>query len=472
MKLLYSPVVLASAAGAALLVLLHSVNGELWTVSFAGLALAIWAAGGRKAYPVLLWGIAFFWLAVAGDLGAADLLGVSITDDPIGSYRKLAILYSLAAMLVMALGMRFGVGLGKRAAGAGGAIEEGPVELGRRMNLRRLLLCYLGSLLLGELLSVLARLLPSAAQPLMAFDLIHYVLLFLIVATVFQTQRGYLWLLLVVAAAMASGMVGYWASYKEPVFVVILAVAVLPRKLSPREWGIVLVGFVVTVWISLVWTSIKGEYRDEVAYLPIKQRVGWLTDAYLEKPIDYGDASETLLERIGYTQFLTLILLNQDAGDSDNTNFYLAAIEHVLTPRLFFPDKPTLNDSAITNRLLHYNINSQETSIGVGYVAEAYVDFGFPGLLVPLCLIGIMLGAVAHYFMTRRLPIAVRQAFATAVLFLAFPFAADIDKALGGFLTGVIAMAVAAKFGYPPLAGWLGAGYAELAASLEESVAS
>ena len=66
-----------------------------------------------------------------------------------------------------------------------------------------------------------------------------------------------------------------------------------------------------------------------------------------------------------------------------------------------------------------------------------------------------MLGAAAKYFMTRSAPLLIRQAFATATSFLAFPFAEDIDKALGGFITGFIAMALTLKFAYPILARWL-----------------
>jgi hypothetical protein len=91
----------------------------------------------------------------------------------------------------------------------------------------------------------------------------------------------------------------------------------------------------------------------------------------------------------------------------------------------------------------------------VGYIAEAQVDFGFPGLLLPMLAIGFMLGLATEYYMTRPVPLIVRQAFATAASFHIFFFEEDIDKALGLFITAWFAMALVLKFGYPLIAMWL-----------------
>ena len=126
----------------------------------------------------------------------------------------------------------------------------------------------------------------------------------------------------------------------------------------------------------------------------------------------------------------------------------------MLTPRILFPDKAALDDSKLTTALLGIKIDKY-TSIGVGYVAQAHVDFGFPGLLLPMLVIGGMIGGGAKYFMTRSAPLLIREAFTTATLFLAFRFEENIDKALGGFITGFLAMALVLKFAYPMIARWL-----------------
>jgi hypothetical protein len=129
-------------------------------------------------------------------------------------------------------------------------------------------------------------------------------------------------------------------------------------------------------------------------------------------------------------------------------------VQHVLTPRVLFPDKSTLDDSKITTALLRRKITS-DTSISVGYIAQAHVDFGVPGMFLPVLIIGVMIGAAAKYFMTRPAPLLIREAFTTATLFLAFPFGENIDKTLGGFVVDCLAMGLLLKFGYPMIARWL-----------------
>jgi hypothetical protein len=119
-----------------------------------------------------------------------------------------------------------------------------------------------------------------------------------------------------------------------------------------------------------------------------------------------------------------------------------------------FPDKAALDDSKITTALTGIRID-ENTSVGVGYIAEAQVDFGFPGLLLPMLAIGFMLGLATEYFMARPVPALVRQGFAAATSFHVFFFEVDIDKGLGAFITGWLAMALVLKFGYPLIATWL-----------------
>jgi hypothetical protein len=106
-------------------------------------------------------------------------------------------------------------------------------------------------------------------------------------------------------------------------------------------------------------------------------------------------------------------------------------------------------------RLLGISI-APGTSVGVGYVAQAEVDFGFPGLLIPMAMIGGLLGLCWQYFVTRPVPHLLREAFGVATLFLCFQFGENIDKALGSLLTAWIGMALILRVGYPAIRFMLG----------------
>jgi hypothetical protein len=405
---------------------------------------------------VLIWVIGLNWLSIAADLLRADLSGQSVTEGWLGSYDQQAILISLSALLAIALGMRCGVQFGGSRWRARMYALASKTGVGESIDLGRLLVCYAGALAVSQAMGLLAVSIPTLAQPFLAFALLKSVVVYTIAASVFDSDRGYSWLLLVIGAEFVVGMAGAFAYFTEPVFLLVIAMASSRHGLArAKTWVIGLASIAVLLWVAIVWTAIKIEYRSEMSGKSLQERATWLTDRYLSPKIDYGDAAARLLDRVSYTEPFALVLAYLDAGEINNDfNFYGAAIKHVLTPRVLVPDKAALDDSRITTALTGQRID-ENTSIGVGYIAEAQVDFGFPGLLLPMLAIGFMLGLATEYYMTRPAPLLVRQAFATATSFHVFFFEVDIDKGLGAFITGWLAMALILKFGYPLIETWV-----------------
>jgi hypothetical protein len=330
-----------------------------------------------------------------------------------------------------------------------------PADGERGVRLHRVMICYFASLAVTQMLGVVAASVPALAQPILALSLIKFVCVYLIAATVFESGRGYGWLAVVSLLEMVTGLIGFFASYKEAFIVMLIALATSRHSVSARMWIFGVTAAVAVVWVSLVWTVVKMDYRHFVAGKPVEERIEWMAQRFFVDSIDYRKAVVLLFQRIGYTEFYARIIAREDMGSVPRSfHYYASAVQHVLTPRILFPDKGTLNDSKLTTALLGIKIN-KNTSIGVGYVAQAHVDFGFPGLLLPMLVIGGIIGGSAKYFMTRSAPLLIREAFTTATLFLAFPYAENIDKALGGFITGVLVMALVLKFAYPKIAEWL-----------------
>jgi len=455
MRRLFSLASLLFFAVAGIVIVSSSSNLYLWAACFLGLALMFWVAGGPRAYPVLLWILGFCWLPVICDVAVADLQGRTITDDP-GAYSVRAIIYSLCALLAMAAGMRCAKPIvvrlwARRIQFKNAAVQNGdpPIEI------NRLLIGYCAAAGLSVLLELVAWRIPGLTQPILAFTLIKYAAIYLLAARVFETQQGYVVLFVVAIFEILTGIVSFFSAYKEAIFVMLIAFASARHRLSIRAVCVSITATAVILWISVVWTLVKDEYREIMSNMTIGERLDYMTSRYLDDDIDYQRGLVLLLKRIGYTTFYSRVLASQDAGViTADYDFYKNAVIHVLTPRLLFPDKAALNDSDKTTKLLNIDID-EETSIGIGYVAEAQVDFGFPVLLAPLWIIGFLLSLAAEYFMSRASPIGLRQAFMVGTLFNCFPFETDIDKSLGGFVTGFLTMAVALKFGYPFLKSWL-----------------
>jgi hypothetical protein len=397
------------------------------------------------------------WLPIAADILSADLAGERLSASSLGSYRTVAVLISLLAGVVLAMGLR----LGARGIGS----VPSPIKTGSLVSspvsLRGAVVLFFSAYPIIFALDLIGYLSPSLRQPAWAFASVKFVFLYLLAATVFRLQRGYEWLLLAVTVELVNGFTGFFADYKEAFFIVSIAL-VSERKTNAKLALLAGVFGVLLVWFSLIWTAIKPEYRNwvsgytgaQIVVRPFGERVDYLVRTILSEGLDYEAAYPKLLNRIGYTEYYSKILARSETSSIDVPGLYVSAVQSILMPRLFFPDKPILDDSAVTTALTGEEIDS-DTSISVGYVAEAHVDFGFPVMMVPILLIGVMIGAQARYFMTRDAPLIVRRAFCAGCLFSTFGYQMNIDKALGGNLVGFIAMAVTLKFGYPLISTWL-----------------
>jgi hypothetical protein len=449
---LFSPWTLAIGCSLAALSLQASANAELWVACLLTLPVGVWLLRGKQAYGVLLWVFFVNWLQVVGTIVAADLTGSVISERYHGTYEVQAVFYSLCAILVMALGMRWGTQFRFSVRRTGGTLAGDEYDV----RLRRVMLCYFVALAVTQVLGAVALLVPGLAQPFLALGLIKFVCIYLIAAMVFESRRGNGWLILVAVIEMVTGLIGFFAAYKDAFIVMLIALASSGRRMTVRAWIFGAIALVAVFWASLFWTAVKQDFRHRVVGNSIEERLAWMKEKSLGNSINYGYALVLLFQRIGYTELYAEVIARDDVGSLPRGigYYYAAAVQHVLTPRILFPDKQALNDSKLTTALLGLKINS-ETSIGVGYVAEAHVDFGFPGLLLPMLVLGVMLGVSAKYFMTRSVPLIVREAFTTAALFLSFSYASNIDKALGGFITGFLVMAVVLKFAYPRIAHWL-----------------
>ena len=97
------------------------------------------------------------------------------------------------------------------------------------------------------------------------------------------------------------------------------------------------------------------------------------------------------------------------------------------------------------------------TSISVGYMAENYVDLGFPGMLGGVFAVGLMVALVVRFFFSFDVPWMVRQGTALAYVYsiCASGLEVSIPKLLGSSITFAIAYGLAMKFAFPVGQRWL-----------------
>jgi hypothetical protein len=137
------------------------------------------------------------------------------------------------------------------------------------------------------------------------------------------------------------------------------------------------------------------------------------------------------------------------------------AFDHVAKPRFLFPSKPPLSDTEVFLRLARGDASESfrsGTSISVGYVAENFVDLGFPGMLAGIFAIGVMVAGVCRYFMTRQLPWMVREGSVLAIIYTIGHDGVEISlpKILGAMFMSFAVWAIMARWGFPKIFKYLG----------------
>lgn len=426
-----------------------SSTPELWATSIIAFVAALAALGWHQAPPVLAWLITINMLTVWADIGQIELNDMGWT--VVGAVANLpdAIVRSSCAIAFVAIGMRCGLLLGRQMF----AYRRDPTQdqaANAPYSAKRILLAYVAFLPISILVGAIGQAVPGLSQPAYVFGLLKFALIYLLAARVFETGRDMLLLVLVIFVEILTGSIGGWASYKEGFFVVMIALATTSRRFSLQQIGLAVSGVAAMLYLSLGWTAVKKEFRSNIVGSDAWTSLTWLFDKYFGGDLDFVAAAVDLLDRVGYNKFYAMII---NANTEGLQGIYYRALVHILTPRALFPDKAALDDSAQTAQALGWSI-MDDTSIGLGYIAQAHIDFGFPGLLAPMILLGAVFGAIYTYFLTRPAPPLIREAFAVACLFNGLAFAGNIDKQLGGLIWAFLVLASTLRFGGAILGRW------------------
>ena len=293
---------------------------------------------------------------------------------------------------------------------------------------------------------------------------------FLLFTSVMTVGRGWPFLFAVLGIEILSGMTGLLGDFRG-VFVFLGAAALAAQiRWTPRTSGYAFVTLFSLVALALFWTSVKFEYREmatggeesQALRVSLSDRVGYMLGRVAGiADIDWGSASKALLERLAYVD-ITGLVINVDLASAEQQKMrqWGDAFSHVFQPRFLFPDKPALSDTEVFIRLTKADLLENMrggTSISVGYMAENYVDFGFPGMLGGVFAVGLLVALVTRFFFSFDVPWMVRQGTALAYIYsiCASGLETSLPKILGSTVTFAIAYGLAMKFAFPVGERWL-----------------
>jgi hypothetical protein len=307
-----------------------------------------------------------------------------------------AALFGLAGIAALAFGLRIGAGDSPNAKDAVG--DDWP--------LRRIVALSLLAIVAGHAIEALGGMSGGARQIALALGGIKWAGLFVLGYSTLRQHRGLRWLVAVVFFEIALGMTGFFADFRLVLFVLIGAAIAAYGRVSVRGIVAIVSAAALTLVLAVFWTSGKSEYRaflnqgtgEQVILRPLDERLAYLAEKMTEfDGQKFAHGFEILLERISYIEFLAATMERVPKVIPYEGGARLGeAVQHVLTPRILFPDKPEVpSDTQVTayyTALPNVVFADANTSISIGYLGELYVDFGVGGALLAVALIGLVFG--------------------------------------------------------------------------------
>jgi hypothetical protein len=302
---------------------------------------------------------------------------------------------------------------------------------------------------------VLSFVTPDAArQVLVALSDLRWATVYVLFATVLRRRQGYLLLVLSLVIEIALGFLSFFSSFKTVLLVLLAALLATTQRVSMRQLLSIIATVAFTIYLGIMWSAIKGEYRGILNDGSKDQAVRVGVDAQAEAlqriagKVDssaFDDATDRFVDRIAYVTYLAHVIdFVPHIRPHEDGRIWLGALDHVLLPRVLFPDKAALeSDTVIAERFTGLSLGSHRgTSISIGLPAESYVDFGIPIMFGPALFLGILHGLAFRLLMRRRehAPYGAGFAVAFATPYMLVELVAA--KALGSLLSlSIIAVA-------------------------------
>lgn len=373
--------------------------------------------------------------------------------------------YSQASLLIIAVAFRLVVRRQQRPPTPQLAMAH------RFWRLRDLFLLYLASVVFASVCGVIARFMPSLEQPIQAAGHLKVLALVMLFSAVLTSGKGWQILLGVLLVEILSGFTGLFSDFKA-VFIYLAVTAVAARIRWTGTMAVATLALAtVLVGLGLFWTAVKSEFRQyatgssesQALRTTLSSRMEYLGDKALDlSDINWRASSYALLIRLAYIDIFGSVVGVQDVSPEPGyMGQWTDAVEHVLKPRFLFPGKAPLSDTDVFVRLARGDATETlraGTSISVGYMAENYVDLGFPGMLVGIFALAMMAALVCRYFATRAIPWIMREGVILAILYQIGHDGVEISlpKLLGGLLMTFAVWATMARWGFPIVLKWLG----------------
>ena len=395
--------------------------------------------------PILPMAMTFQWVQVTAGIWYYAATGRRIETMDLSDYRPM-MLIGLGCVASLILGLCAGLRIVRRATPETGVERHETVPLGWR----GLSILYVGVLALQGTMQDLAYQFPDFTQPILMFRFVHLAVLFIILRRLSQPVLRWPLIGALMLFEVVLGVSGFFAGFREPLVMAVVALFEIfkPRRL--QHWVVLGTFATVMLVVSVMWMSVRVEYRkefDNETFARSKgaqvNRMAALSTGWWQDEHEVTNDTDRLVDRLWVIYYPALAVSRVPAVlPHTNGSITFGALQHILSPRVFFPTKAELqNDSEMVRKYSGVYVagTAEGTTIAFGYGAESYIDFGLPWMFIPIFLYGLLAGLAYEILSTRVRHDELRAGLLAVIFWLAlYLFERSWVKTLGLFGTLVI----------------------------------
>lgn len=372
-------------------------------VSAATLVIIYFLFFVRKPSPIILFSMLLQWVAVNIKVFWANIEGIKLRDvfsyytSP--DYIEHAFYLSSIGLLALSFGIYWFLKVEY-------SIEQFKQSFAP-YSFKRILIFYFVFSFTVEVLVGLRNSMPGLFQVFYSFSILKWGFFTALVIHAFlfeKKNRSY-----AIYIALFEFVVGFYSYFSE-FKTVILYFAIAVLYINEREFKLkqLLVGalsFYVVFQFGLLWTTVKGDYREFLSQGAQSQQVNVSTYDAFNKLIELinnvddealQQNTTLMIDRIGYLDFFSLVIKRVPKYiPYEEGKVWFHSFTHIVTPRILFPNKPAIDDSEHTRKYTGIMVATQSMGVShsIGYMADAYIDFGPMLMFLPIILLGCLIGA-------------------------------------------------------------------------------
>ncbi len=315
-----------------------------------------------------------------------------------------------------------------------------------KYNIKKLRTTYIISIGVFPLLLFASFAIPGTQQFFYKLLDLKWALFFILFCRyfLFDTDKKLIYIIIIVEILIS--FTGYFSGFKDFFFIAGIAYLFVKRTFSYLNYFFLGTITILLFNLLVIWQFVKPEYRKYLSGGENEQTVTVSKSDALLKLYDltaetgnlkYEDAVVTVLDRMAYIDlFSASINYVPAAKPHEGGRLWFDAVTRVFMPRVFFPNKSVIDDTEKTIKYtgLPFAGSESGTSISLGYVAESYIDFGYPLMLVPLLLWGMLIGFIYSYIIRKSYNIIWGYALTIPFTFQINLFETALDKVFGSII--------------------------------------